>query len=217
MSDTTAFLSGCVITGLAAVGLFWGGFELDQTRSQPVESIPTLPEFPNALPVPSAPPSLLDDSVSSVQIERLLERQRVTIEDLENKVEKQQSESEELRTQLERQQESTRQLISQLQEQQHFINTLAARQNSLAAPSDKGVQFQTFMMWVMGGVILVVVLVGAVVLVGVIFILVQSQRRPSRVVPPYQEPPLRTTYALPQPVLLSPAQPRKRRTVNRKT
>ncbi|MBE9181856.1 hypothetical protein IQ268_25130 [Oculatella sp. LEGE 06141] len=204
MSDTTAFLSGCAITGIVAVLLLGGGFAVDgYRRSPPPQSMPTVPDLP---PVPVPPsPNFDQPTVQERALERELEQQRDEAERLKNQIEKQQNDIQGLTT--------------QIQEQQRLIHEMSAQvdvmsQRSRIAPAvEQPDRFQTVTLIAVGVTLLVVLLGGGIILVAVIVLLVQaqSQRRPSRSMPPIIHH-IQTPYGFPNQEFLPPSIRTPRRT-----
>lgn len=196
MSDATAFLSGCAITGVAAVLVMGGGLAIGQYKTPE----PVLP----AIPVQTAPPPSVNalDSQDQVRLNGQLDRQQTEIEGLKTQVS-------DLKSQLEKQQTDTQRLNTQIQQQQTQLDTMTLQR---ARPADVAIEqpnrFQALTLGAMGAVMLIVVVGGGMVLVGVI-VLIVSQRRQSRsmqVIHPIQPP-----YSFSTQEFLPPS-PRPRRT-----
>lgn len=174
MSDTTSFLGGAALAGLAAVILLRGGVNAGSpgiTSPQPLPTFQPLPTIPvptsNSMPTATMPPSAYD-----------LEKQRL--------------ETDQLKAQLEQQRVQTDQLKAQLQSQQALIETLNAQNKntgvvpfparttqpqpgSLETPNP----MMTGLLWALGGMLLA--FGGGVALVG-LFVLFARQQRPSRTI-----------------------------------
>ncbi|MBD1845211.1 hypothetical protein H6F89_17730 [Cyanobacteria bacterium FACHB-63] len=165
MSETTSFLGGAALAGLAAVVLLKGGVS---TSSPTVPSQP-LPNYNYSVPpaiVPTAPPSPTATTTADFD--------------------KQKAEIEQLRTIVEQQRIQTEQFKTQLQSQQALIETLNA-QNKVAVPAPQRAANPTNennsvlsnLLWMLGGVILT--FGGGIALVGM-FVLFAKQQRPSRTI-----------------------------------
>lgn len=174
MSDTTSFLGGAALAGLAAIILLKGGvsatapgFTSPQTYQVQPYPTATLPAV--GMPSTTAAPTIYD-----------LEKQRV--------------EAEQLRVQFEQQRMQTEQLKAQIQSQQALIDTLNAqsKNNGVMPIPGKASQGQpltleqtpanpmmTGILWALGGMLLA--FGGGLALVGV-FVLVSRQQRPSRTI-----------------------------------
>lgn len=201
MSDTTAFLSGCAITGVAAVLLLGGGLAVGQYRNTPPGVLPTapgqtLPPVPQTtaspLPVPPYPISAPDSNDS--QLSRDLEQQRTEAAALKSQVE-------DLKGQVEQQRTEMQRLTAQIQAQQDTLNSIAARSDRGDAISASG-QSQTLLMGAVGFGFLVVLGGGGALLIGVIVLLVQSQRRSNRTM--HVIHPVQPTYSFSDQELLPP-------------
>ncbi|NJO76507.1 MAG: hypothetical protein HC833_23820 [Leptolyngbyaceae cyanobacterium RM1_406_9] len=73
MSDTTAFLAGCAVTGFAAVLLLRAGLPFSSSPAE-VQSPSSVIEQPSPLPVPPSANGLSSEDNS--QLQRELDRQR---------------------------------------------------------------------------------------------------------------------------------------------
>ena len=175
MSDTTSFLGGAALAGLAAMVLLRGGVSanspvIPSQQLAPVQPLPTAPTYstpgtypPAATGVPTAD----------------LEKQRLEAEQLKSQVEQQ-------RTQIE-------QLKAQTQSQQAFIETWTAQNKATGAsalpvrpttaptPSpDQSNPIVNGLMWALGGMILT--FGGGIALVGMFVLFARQQQRPSRTI-----------------------------------
>lgn len=171
MSETTSFLGGAALAGLAAVILLKGGLNatsptVGSPQYAPVQPWPTMPAAPGVMPVPTVSPSV--------------------------DYEKQKAETDELRSQVEQQRVQIEQLKAQAQSQQAFIDSLTAQnKNGMAplaarspqAPPSNGLEqsnpVMNGLMWALGGMILT--FGGGIALVGM-FVLFAKQQRPSRTI-----------------------------------
>ncbi len=173
MSETTSFLGGAALAGLAAVTLLKGGVNATApgfiSPQLPVQPYPTVPLPSVGVPPTTAAPTVYD-----------LEKQRV--------------ETDQLRAQFEQQRLQTEQLKAQIQSQQALIETLNAqsKNNGVVSPPAKQLQGQpsssdqtsfnpmmTGILWALGGMLLA--FGGGLALVGV-FVLCSRQQRPSRTI-----------------------------------
>lgn len=216
MSDTTAFVAGCAITGIAAFLLLRGELGLGQTRPlQPTQAAATAPQLPISNPVPQ-PPSLVTDYGRESQMQRDLEEQKSITDDLEEQLKDQQKETEELKSQLTLQQANTEKLLNQLQEQQRVAMSVPQPLRSMEV-SDQPNRFQNLVFLAFGTMLLVVGLGAGAILIIIIVFMVQSGRRSPRIMhvvhpasQPYAPPPYQSYNLLEQGTL--PPQPRTRRT-----
>ncbi|MGV0027312.1 hypothetical protein [Phormidesmis priestleyi] len=172
MSDTTSFLGGAALAGLAAVILLRGGV----SANSPIATLPTVPTL-QPLPTATLPPtSTLPPATTAVPNTYDLERQRL--------------ETDQMKAQLEQQRVQTEQLKAQVQSQQALIETLNAQNKNLpTALATKTPQGQinplespnlmTGVLWALGGMILA--FGGGIALVG-LFVLLARQQRPSRTI-----------------------------------
>ncbi|NJL21607.1 MAG: hypothetical protein HC895_13590 [Leptolyngbyaceae cyanobacterium SM1_3_5] len=210
MSNTTAFLSGCAITGVAAVVLLGGGFAVGQYRnSAPPGVLPTptqtLPASPEVVPIPVPPyPTSLTEA-NDPQVTRDLDQQRTETAALKSQVE-------DLKRQVEQQRSDMQRLTAQIQVQQDTLNAIAVRSDRSDDLSGSG-QSQTLLMGAVGFGFLVVLGGGGAVLIGVIVLLVQSQRRSNRSM--HVIHPVQPTYSFSDQDLLPPQmRPRRARQIN---
>ncbi len=196
MSDTTSFLGGAALAGLAAVILLKGGVTANapMVGSPQYSQIQPLPTMPNAQ---GMYPSPTTTGVQPADYEKL------------------KTELDQMRSQVEQQRVQNEQLKAQSQSQQAFIDALnknggvtplGARQAQQQQPSGGGLFDQSNpamsgLMWALGGMILT--FGGGIALVGM-FVLFARQQRPSRTIevfhedyPSYIPPRRRTTQVLP--------------------
>jgi hypothetical protein len=171
MSDTTSFLGGAALAGLAAVILLRGGVSANSPMG--TVPMPTLQPLPTAtMPSVSTMPSVVTPAPTTYDLE------------------KQRLETEQMKVQLEQQRVQTEQLKAQVQSQQALIETLNAQnKNAPTALATKTPQGQlnslessnlmTGMLWALGGMILA--FGGGIALVG-LFVLIARQQRPSRTI-----------------------------------
>ncbi len=162
MSETTSFLGGAALAGLAAVILLKGGVATPSMQSpQPLPNF----AYPTVAPVP---PSTLPTATGTL-----------TATDIE----KQRLETEQLKALLEQQRVQTEQLKTQLQSQQALIETLNAQNKSEIAPKPANPEapspLLSGLMWALGGIILT--FGGGIALVGM-FVLFARPSRPSRTI-----------------------------------
>ena len=215
MSDTTAFLSGCAITGVAAVLMLGGGFAVGQYRNNsppnslptvPVQSLPTLPNAASPIPVPPPYPNSFPGSSNDPQLLRDLEQQRGETTALKSQVE-------DLKAQIEQQRTEMQRLTAQLQAQQDTLTTLATRPERGGGSLNGSGQSQTLLMGVVGFGFIVVLAGGGAILIGVIVLIMQSQRRSSNR-PVQVIHPVPPTYAFSDQEFLPPMRPRRARQIN---
>ncbi|KAM3113880.1 hypothetical protein [Phormidesmis sp. 146-33] len=170
MSDTTSFLGGAALAGLAAVILLRGG--VSATSPIGTMPMPTLQPLPTATmpPVGTMPPGVT---------------QPPTTYDLE----KQRAETDQIKAQLEQQRVQTEQLKAQIQSQQALIETLNVQNKNMppaiATRSPQGQvnplespSLMTGVLWALGGMILA--FGGGIALVGLFVLL--ARQRPSRTI-----------------------------------
>ncbi len=195
MKNTTAFLGGCAVTGVLALLLFkgcfnFGGRSLGYLGSNlgsppdPGESLPLVP-----VPPPPGSPNNLDQWTNQLVL------QQASTDELKKNLEQQRLLIEQLRSSLEEQKIQTERLTMQLQEQQRAIESLRLDQrNPRLDRYEQAAMFQTNLLWAIAGVVLVLAIGGSIILVGVIALLMQPNRRypyrsqafdPSDFSPPY--------------------------------
>jgi hypothetical protein len=169
MSETTSFLGGAALAGLAAVILLKGGLSATS---------PTVgaPQYAPMQPLPTVSPGVM------------VPQSPVPSGDYE----KQKVEADQLKSQIEQQRLQIEQLKAQAQSQQAFIDSLTAQSKSgtgpLAARSQQpgGGGFDTSnpvmsgLMWALGGMILT--FGGGIALVGMFVLFAKNQRSPSRTI-----------------------------------
>ncbi len=173
MSDTTSFLGGAALAGLAAIILLKGGVSANTPGLMSPQPLPVQPYPTATMPTygvaPTAAPTTYD-----------LEKQRL--------------ETDQLKAQVEQQRTQTEQLKAQIQSQQTLIETLTAQTKNAgvmpipARPPQGQLQstdssnnnpVMTGILWALGGMLLA--FGGGIALVG-IFVLFARQQRPSRTI-----------------------------------
>ncbi|NES73662.1 MAG: hypothetical protein F6K24_54985 [Okeania sp. SIO2D1] len=166
----------------------------------PVQTQPTSPSVIEPLSeVPNQPQTNLE--INDPQLRSYLEKQKVATEQLMTQVEQQRAELEKLKLELEQQKSENGQLVNLMRERQITPN-----------PTEQAKTFQTGMIWAVGGIVVVLVVGGSIVLVGLIAIAAQPQRRPPRTTHVFHPVNLPNSQALPgQYPELIPPQPRTRR------
>jgi hypothetical protein len=208
MSDTTAFLAGCAVTGFAAVLLLRAGLPFGSSPAE-VQSPSSVIEQPSPLPVPPSANGL--SSESSSQLQRELDRQRAIAEALEDKLDDQETTITRLESRLQDQEDELEQVLAQLQEQQQSVADMTARradENSLEQN-----RTQSGVLWMVGGLVLVLIVGGSVVFICVIIVLLLPQRQPPRnTTHIIHQPNIPPSYPYVEQRFLPPAQPRTRRT-----
>ena len=174
MSDTTSFLGGAALAGLAAVILLKGGVGATAPGFTAPQGFPVQPYPTATLPSVGMSPTAATPTVYDLEKQRL--------------------ETDQLKAQFEQQRVQTEQLKAQIQSQQALIETLNAQTktiNGLATPG-KAAQGQplssesvstnpmmTGVLWALGGMLLA--FGGGLALVGM-FVLFSRQQRPSRTI-----------------------------------
>lgn len=170
MSDTTAFLGGAAVAGLAALVLLRGGVNAGSpmvaTVPQPLPTVP-LPS-PLLSPVAAASPATGSDQQNDVQ--------KFAIDQLTKAVEQQRTESEKLREQVQRQQSVIDALATQARLTSSNFQPRPATPSAPAAEQPNSML--NSMMWALGGVALS--LGGGIVLVGMFVTLSKQQGRNAR-------------------------------------
>lgn len=162
MSETTSFLGGAALAGLAAVILLKGGVATPSMQSsQPLPNF----AYPTVSPTPTFPPTTTGTPTTSTDIEKY------------------RLETEQLKALLEQQRVQTEQVRAQLQSQQALIETLNAQSKSAAAKPPASAEtanpLLSGLMWALGGIILT--FGGGIALVGM-FVLFARPSRPSRTI-----------------------------------
>ncbi len=185
MSDTTAFVGGAALAGLAALIVLKGGITIGSPNLSPAQSLPSF----SAVPLATQPAT-----VGVLPAPTMATPSPVSAHDLE----KQQLVTEQLKAQIEQQRTQTDQLKNQLQSQQALIDALTAQNKvnpaiqtqsppygNRYATGLEAVDRQTSssmvagLMWALGGMILT--FGGGIALVGM-FVLFSKNQRPNRTI-----------------------------------
>jgi hypothetical protein len=171
MSDTTAFLGGAAVAGLAALVLLRGGVNSGTPMVATVpQSLPTVP-----LPSPLLSPPVSTTSTGSSDQQN--DVQKFAIDQLTKAVEQQRTETEKLREQVQRQQSVIDALATQARLTSSNFQPRAVPPSAPSLP-DQSNSMLNSMMWALGGVALS--LGGGIVLVGMFVTLSKQQGRAAR-------------------------------------
>lgn len=203
MSETTAFLAGSAVAGVAALLVLKGGFSLSQPEVPP----PYNPAGNAAEVSPSSISGQLSTQAKTAEdLQTQLKTQQELTEQLKAQLEKQRETTEELKTQLEAQRLEAQRVIDQVKNQQRSMDLLTLQQ---ALPDQANSDLmqtlqnreqsraQVILLWGLGGIIVVLV-VGGGLIVGSLVILLVQQRRAARSAQAANSPlNLPVTYAAP--------------------
>ncbi len=174
MSDTTSFLGGAALAGLAAIILLKGGVSASAPGFTAPQTLPVQPYPTATLPYAGMSPATATPTVYDLEKQRL--------------------ETEQLKAQFEQQRVQTAQLKAQIQSQQTLIETLNAQtkpsgglpipakvaQGQLSSSESVSTNpMMTGVLWALGGMLLA--FGGGLALVGM-FVLFSRQQRPSRTI-----------------------------------
>jgi hypothetical protein len=200
MSDTSAFIAGCATTGAAALMLLLARISLDESSAR------VAPDFPTTvneavMPVPVPPPptttgmdlpeqndkvmeALADQKALALRLEAQLTQQDLLIRDLQTQIMQQQSEAKALTTRLDVYENS--------------VSLLNTQQEQLAGVQRDTDKTQTSLLWVGAGLVLIVLVGGALVLVILVVLVAFQSRgrssRPTAIVYPDMPPPPASYY-----------------------
>ncbi|MGA0197659.1 MAG: hypothetical protein ACO3NK_00765 [Prochlorotrichaceae cyanobacterium] len=204
MSETTAFLAGSAVAGVAALLMLKsGGLSLSQA-----EVLQPYAQTPSTLvtPAPIVGPPLPDNG--NPELEALLRNQLDTnkgaTDELKLQLEQQRDTTAQLKAQLEDQRREATGVIDRLRDQQRSMDMLTLQQAlpreedpSLLEQAqalqtiqnrDSAGSAQVVTLWALGGILLILILGGGVILVSVIVILIQQQRKPNKAGPVVHHP-----------------------------
>ena len=178
MKNTTAFLGGCAVTGVLALFLLKSCFNLGLGPFGAMRSNLGLPaeggDPSSPLPVPT--PQMGHNNFDLLN-EELAEQQEST-EALESNLQEQRLTIEQLRSNLDRQEMQGERLTMRLEEQQRAIDDLRLeRTRPRFERYEQATMFQTNLLWAIAGVVLALVIGSGIIIVGVIALLVQPNRR----------------------------------------
>lgn len=187
MTDSTAFLSGCAVAGVATLLWLQGGSGFEKQNVT----------YPNSSPYSN--PSLAQPSATNPnfptpnswsidpKLKQQLEQQHTQFEQLKVELEKQKANNQQLQNELAQQRMEKEQLIARLQQQE----------NSPTNPFQNN-KLQIGMIWALGGIIIILVVGGSFMIIGIVALLLRPQRnntpRSTHVVHPMTLP---TEYGYP--------------------
>ncbi len=214
MSDTSAFIAGCATTGAAALMLLLARMNMSESATN-VENLEPSTVQESIMPVPTPPPP--ESPSANLAEEKLLSElqdQQALVDRLESTLSQQDLLIRDLESQLEKQQQDTQALNTRLTTFETSMSMLTTQQQQLAGVQRETDKAQSSLLWVGAGLVMVVLIGGALVLVIlVILVAFQSRNRqsPSSHIVYSTEmpvPPNPYTYYRPE-LLPSPSQPRR--------
>lgn len=173
MSDSSAFIAGCATTGAAALILLVA--RITVSKSPPVVEDLSTVAIEEIAPVPTS----LSLESGSAQFQDLLEeieKQEQLNERLEGKIAEQDLLLQDLQAQIQWQQQESQALIARINTHEATINTLTTQQQQFAGVQQETDRTQSSLLWVGAGLVMVVLIGGAVVMV-ILVVLVAFQSR----------------------------------------
>ena len=214
MSDTSAFIAGCATTGAAALMLLLARVSMSETATN-VDSWESSAAQESIVPVPAPPPpGSPNTDLTEEKFATELEDQQAVIERLESMLSQQKTLITDLEAQLANQQQETQVLHNRLTTFESSVTTLTTQQQQLVGVQHETDKAQSSLLWVGAGLVMVVLIGGALVLVILVLLVAfQSRNRTSpssNIVYPPEVPVPPTPYTYYQQELLpSPTRPRR--------
>lgn len=217
MSETSAFLAGSAVAGVAALLVLKGGFSLSQPEVPPLYNSSGTP---TAI-APQGGSQTFGDQVSeqterAADLQKQLESQQKLTEELKAQLEKQRETTEDLKSQLESQRLEAERVIDQVKTQQRSMDILTLQQAlpdqstsdllTTLRVNEQSRSTQVIMLWGLGGIIVVLVVGGGLILGSLVILLVQ-QRKNSQQVPPPQPQTQPLSLPIPYPPNAAPYGP----------
>lgn len=178
MSDSSAFIAGCATTGAAALVLLLARMSVGESPISVETSSTTPSPYESVVPVPAPPPPTADisNSLAEEQLTGEIEDQQALITRLEEQISQQDLLLRDVSSQLEQQRQETQALASRLTTYETSVNTLTSQQQQFAGVQRDTDKAQSSILWVGAGLVMVVLIGGAVVLV-ILVVLVAFQSR----------------------------------------
>ena len=177
MSDTSAFIAGCATTGAAALILLLarlGAGETPVTVDIPVPA--TAQESVMPVPAPPPPSTVNNSSFSDDSLVNELNDQQALIARLETQISQQDLLLRDLSSQLEQQRQETQVLATRLGSYETSVSSLTAQQQQFAGVQRDTDKAQSSLLWMGAGLVMVILVGGALVLV-ILVVLVAFQSR----------------------------------------
>ncbi|MGF1521244.1 MAG: hypothetical protein ACFBSF_02860 [Leptolyngbyaceae cyanobacterium] len=177
MSDTSAFIAGCATTGAAALILLLARLGAGETPVTVENSVPA-PAQESVMPVPAPPPpsTATNSSFADETLVSELQDQQALIARLETQISQQDLLLQDLSTQLEQQRQETQVLANRLNTHETSVSSLTAQQQQFAGVQRDTDKAQSSLLWMGAGLVMVVLIGGALVLV-ILVVLVAFQSR----------------------------------------
>jgi hypothetical protein len=209
MSDSSAFIAGCATTGAAALILLLARITMGESPARVDERTSVVQE--EILPVP-APPSALPSAQEMELLAELKQQQELT-QLLEERMAQQTLQIQDLQSQLQWQQQETEALAARLSTYEDFMNLLTTQQQQFAGVQRETDKTQSSLLWVGAGLVMIVLIGGALVLVIlVVLVAFQSRQRStpsSQIVYTTEVPVPPNPYYTQQPFLPTPRRTRR--------
>lgn len=177
MSDSSAFIAGCATTGAAALILLLARMSVGESPL-PVQDTGPSAAQETVVPIPAPPPPNhgSDSTRANEQLLAELKDQQMLMERLESQIEQQALAVRDLESKLEQQQQETQTLMTRLSTFESSVSTLTSQQQQFAGVQRETDKAQSSLLWVGAGLVMVVLIGGALVLV-ILVVLVSFQSR----------------------------------------
>ena len=177
MSDTSAFIAGCATTGAAALILLLARMGGGSPPTGIDDLGPsTAPEIVMPVPAPPPPSTSSESTLADEKMAAELKDQQALIERLESQLAQHDLLVRDLESQLEQQRQETQTLVTRLSTFESSVSTLTNQQQQFAGVQRDTDKAQSSLLWVGAGLVMVVLIGGALVLV-ILVVLVAFQSR----------------------------------------
>lgn len=174
MSDTSAFIAGCATTGAAALMLLLARLGMGESPTA-VDRVEVPPAQETVVPVP-APPAVPSDTLAQEKLLDELQEQQAQSERLQVQLSQQDLMIRDLESRLQQQQQETQALSMRLSGYESSVSNLTTQQQQFAGIQRDTDKAQSSLLWVGAGLVMVVLIGGAVVLI-ILVVLVAFQSR----------------------------------------
>jgi hypothetical protein len=175
MSNSSAFVASCVTTAAAVFFLLLARISMRDSPAM-VEDLRG-PAVEESVPVPAPPPGV--DTLQPPGVPSELAQQQDLTQQLEKRIAEQDQLLQDLQSQIQAQRQEAQALETRLSAYESSVSMLTTQQEQFAGVQRESDRTQASLLWVGAGLVLVVLIGGALVLV-ILVVLVASQTRTNK-------------------------------------